>query len=231
MIAHELLRVTEGRAPGICVYGSTGMQKTGSIATLPPPILMFDTGEGGSPRILPWIRRRRRFGETTWTEYSNEDRQHALSLLDERYKGLSLKPYPAVDVIHYDNLDYASFLHMTEDIGNFDVKAYNSLALDSLQEFSVITQTFSKGPGNSLLGMNEAGVPAFAWVRAQERAMIMLRKLRNYRDTGIVVYFTASEDISKDYVKNPMEKRERGHSCWTAMVMSSSLVLVVLISY
>jgi hypothetical protein len=96
---------------------------------------------------------------------------------------------------------------LTRDIGNFDYNYYNTLAVDSLQEFSVGAQTFSRGLGREQLTMNE--IP-FSWVQAQERAAQKLRILRNFRDKGVFIYLTGSEDISKDYVKNPMERGAGG---------------------
>lgn len=41
------------------------------------------------------------------------------------------------------------------------------------------------------------------WSNAQERAKIQMRKVKNYRDQGVFVYFTCSETIDKDYVTDP----------------------------
>lgn len=209
MIKPQLLTTTEGRSPGICIYGAAGLKKTHAISTLPPPVLMYDF-EGGTSSIAPWIRRRKNSSETTWVNVSQDERVHALELLDpDVAKGARFKPGPFVDIIHFDNMRWESYNEFVEALGGFDAQSYNSLAIDSLQEFSVEAQTFSKGQGRELSTMNE--IP-FAWVQAQERAMVALRRLRNYRDHGIVVYLTGSEDISKDYVKNPMEKRAPGEA-------------------
>lgn len=207
MIPQDLLAATDSRAPGILVYGAAGLKKTHGMASLPPPIEAHDF-EGGTASIAPWIRRRRNSDETRWTEYTDEQRQTFLDLLNEQTRrSVPFKPAPLVDVIHYDNSQARAWADFTVNIGNFDYKYYNSIAVDSLQEFSGGAQSFSKGAGNEMALMNEV---THAWVKAQERAQIALRKLRNYRDVGCVVYLTGSEDISKDYVKNPMEKGAQG---------------------
>lgn len=208
MIPRELLRATDGRAPGACTYGGTGLKKTHAFATAPFPSLLLDIGEGGTASLAPWIRRKRNSDESKWTEYTDDDRQHAVDLLREDIRAtMPIKPNPYVDIIHYDNTTVEAWNHLVADVGNFDYNSYNALGVDSLQEFSVGSQTFSKGVGRELDIMNS--VP-FSWVGAQERAGISLRRLRNYRDMGVFVYLTASEDISKDYVKNPMEKGSQG---------------------
>ena len=208
MIPCELLRATESRAVGALTYGGAGLKKTHAISTLPPPILMFDIGEGGTASIAPWIRRRRNSTESRWTDYTEADRQQAVDLLrDDIRVAMTLKPNPYIDLIHYDNMTYEAWDHLTVEIGNFDYAAYNSLAIDSLQEFSEASKTYSKGAGNSDKLMNDV---AWSWVGAQERSMMRLRKLRNYRDAGVFLYLTGAETISKDYVKNPMEKGAGG---------------------
>jgi hypothetical protein len=208
MINPTLLKLSSSRAPGIAVYGATGLHKTGGIATCPPPILMLDIGEGGDARVLPWIRQRREWHTKEWTQYTQEDRQAAFDILEKDIKaGVRYKPNPYIDVIHFDNMNYESYNPFVELIGDFDVKSYNTLAIDSLQELIVETQTYTKGPNNSFLTMNE--IP-LGWIRSQERSLVHLRKLRNYRDSGVVIYLTGSEDISKDYVNSPLEKHARG---------------------
>lgn len=208
MIPIELLKATEGRAPGAVTYGAAGLKKTHAICTAPFPILMFDVGEGGTASIAPWIRRKRNWDEQKWLEYSDEDRQLSIDLLKPEVKALvPIKPAPYIDIIHYDNIESTAWTSMIADIGNFDYNHYNTLAVDSLQEFSVATQSFAKGPGGQAKVMNDV---AFSWVGAQERAAMALRTLRNYRDKGVFIYMTGSEDISKDYVKNPMEKGSQG---------------------
>lgn len=204
----ELLILTEGRAPGIGVYGPPGMKKTNAIHTLPPPIRCFDIGEGGTASIIPWVRRKRDFDQADWTEYSDQLRQEAYNLLTpEIQKTIKIKPAPLIDVVHYDNTVFEAYDAFTADVANLDTKMYNSVALDSLQEFSALTQIKAKGKGSEFLLMNEVN---FAWMGAQERAQMLLRKLRNYRDSGIFLYMTSGQDIDKEYVKSPLEKGKGG---------------------
>lgn len=208
MIPKELLKATEGKAPSICTYGGAGLRKTNAIATAPYPILMMDIGEGGTASITPWIRRRRDSNETTWEDYSDEDRQRSVDLLRKDVREqMPIKPAPYIDVIHYNNMRVESWDELTRDIGNFSYDFYNTLVLDSLHEFSEGAKTFSRGRGNEHKVMTE--VP-FAWAQAQERAMVKLNILREFRFKGVFLYTTGSEDISKDYVKNPMEKGSQG---------------------
>lgn len=204
MIDKRLLARTEGRAPGLMVYGATGLRKTNAIHTLPPPILMLDIGEGGTASLIPWIRRRYDFEARTWDDYTDELRTAAYDALDpEVRKSVTVPPAPLIDVMYFDNLDYSSVDHFVGTIADFDYAYYNSLALDSLQEFSIEYQTLAKGKGNEMLAMNEINR---SWITAQEKAMQALRKLRNYREKGVFIYSTASEDISKEYVTSPMAK-------------------------
>lgn len=201
----ELLTLTEGRAPGIGIYGGSGLKKTHAIHTLPPPILFFDIGEGGTVSVLPWIRRKRDSATKQWTEYSQALREQAAASLDEKVVRSTIKPQPLIDVIHYDNMRADAYDEFVEDLGAVIAAptTYNSIALDSLQEFSQSTQSKAKGKGNEQALMNEI---TKGWMDTQERAMIQLRRLRNLRDHGVFIYFTASEDIAKDYVKGPLEK-------------------------
>lgn len=209
-ISKSLLAATESRGVGIATYGGAGLKKTNFIHTLPPPILDLDIGEGGTSSLLPWIRRRRESGESTWTEYTQAQRESWFNLLHPDVKAsVSIKPAPYIDIVHFDNMTYDAYNHLVQVVGNFDRSKYNSLAVDSLQELSVTTQTFSKGQGNSTLLMGD--VPR-AWFGAQERAAMALRNLRNIRDSGIFVYLIGGEDIAKDYVSNPLEKRPAGSS-------------------
>lgn len=204
MIDKRLLARTEGRAPGIMVYGATGLRKTNAIHTLPPPILMLDIGEGGTASLIPWIRRRYDFTLQAWDDYTDELRTAAFKALDpEVSKTVTIPPGPLIDVKYFDNLDFASVESFTQTVADFDYGYYNSLALDSLQEFSIEYQTLAKGKGNEMRAMNEINR---SWITAQEKAMQALRKLRNYRDKGVFIYSTASEDISKEYVTNPMAR-------------------------
>lgn len=207
LIPKELLTMTEDRAPGIGVYGGAGLKKTHAIHTLPPPILFFDIGEGGSVSVLPWIRRRRDSSTKKWTEYSQELREQASTSLNEKIIHSAIKPQPLIDVVHYDNMRADAYDELIEDLAALiaNPQDYNSFALDSLQEFSQQTQSKAKGKGNEEMLMNEI---TKGWMDTQERAMIQLRRLRNLRDKGIFIYFTASEDIAKDYVKSPMETKK-----------------------
>lgn len=209
MIPLSLLKSTESRCPGIGVYGGPGMKKTLGICTLVPPIEMHDVGEGGTACLLPWIRRRRDSTSREWINYSDEDRQSFFDLLDaDTKKNLPLsKPNPFIDVIHYDVTDPTGFETYKTNILNFDYASYNSLATDSLQELSELIKTWRKGAFDASLQD-----VSFGWVGVQERSGQQLRVLRNLRDKGVVVYFTAAEDIAKDYVKNPMSKRDRGEA-------------------
>lgn len=203
-----LLAATESRGVGIATYGGAGLKKTNFIHTLVPPILDLDIGEGGSSSILPWIRRRRDSSDQTWIDYSQEQRMAWFNLLHpDVQKTIRIKPAPYIDVIHFDNLEYEAYNQLVEVIGNFDTAKYNSLALDSLQELAITTQTFSKGDGNVFKLMGD--VPR-AWFGAQERAGMVIRRLRNIRDSGVFVYLTGGEDIAKDFVNNPLEKRAPG---------------------
>lgn len=201
MIPRELLSATESRGVGLAVYGATGLKKTHAIHTLVPPILMLDIGEGGSASVLPWIARRKEADAHDWTAYSQEQRESFVGLLSDSVRtGLKYKANPWIDLIHYDNMNADTWTLVTRDIGNFDYTYYNSIAVDSLQEMSVDAQSFSKGKGNETAEMHIK-----LWGPVQERTAIALRLLKNYRDKGVVVYTTSSEDIQKDYVKEPRE--------------------------
>lgn len=207
MIPSSLLAATESRAPGFCVYGGPGLKKTHGISTLPPPVRCFDIGEGGTASILPWIARRRNYTDKTWTVYTQEQREYFMSLLDDETRAAcwTTKAVPLIDVVHYDVTEYESYDAIAADVGNLDLDYYNSAAIDSLQELSVSSQTKARGVGGYDLLMNQVN---WSWAGAQERAQKALRKLRNWRDQGVFVYMTGGEEIAKDYVNNPMEKRD-----------------------
>jgi hypothetical protein len=209
VIPPNLLAATDSRAPGICVYGGAGLKKTNAIATLPPPVRIFDVGEGGTASVLPWVSRRREADSSGWTVYSQEQREYFLSLLDEETAAnRALKTAaPYIDIVHYDVTDYNAYDQIATDLANLDLGFYNSVAIDSLQELAISTQTKARGKGGYDLLMNEVN---WSWAGAQERAQKSLRKLRNYRDQGLFVYLIGGEEIAKDYVKNPMEKRAQG---------------------
>lgn len=210
MISPQLLSATLGRAPGISVYGGPGLLKTNAIHTLPPPILSLDIGEGGFVSIAPWIRRVMNASDRQWSVYLQAERQQYFDLLNEKTKAnVRLKPAPYVDVIHFDNTEYEEYNRLTECVANFDVTKYNSLAIDSLHEFAQAGATFSRGPGQFMSLMNETK-GGFAWARAQELSGQRLRKIRNYRDSGVFIYLVGAEDVAKDYVNTPFEKRPQG---------------------
>jgi hypothetical protein len=210
LIPKSLLAATDGRGVGIATYGGAGLKKTNFVHTLPPPILHLDIGEGGTTSLLPWIRRSRDSSSGQWTDYTQAQRESWFDLLHKDIKlQVRVKPNAYIDVVHFDNLTYAAYAHLVEVLGGFDTKSYNSLAADSLQELAITTQTFSKGEGNETKLMGD--VPR-AWFGAQERAGMAIRKLRNIRDNGIFVYLTGGEDIAKDYVSNPLEKRAPGQA-------------------
>jgi hypothetical protein len=208
MIPQQLLTLTDSRAPGIVAYGGPGLYKTNAIHTLPPPVLSYDIGEGGTASLMPWIRRKRN-SNSDWVNYSQELRDQAFNLLSKDIRdSVKIKPAPLIDVIHYDNLRFKSYDEFKMALGSFDPAEYNSLALDSLQEFSVGVQTYAKGEGAQIDKlMTEVD---FGWSAVQERSAQILRKLRNYRSAGVFIYMTAAEDISKEYVRSPREKREKG---------------------
>lgn len=205
MISQELLKMTGGRALGFCIYGGPSMKKTLGVHTCPPPIQLHEL-EGGGEGLIPWIRRVREWnGE--WEVYSQEHREKAYSMLSESIREVDkakgfIKPGPYIDLIHYDSMDYQTYNKLVENIANFSPEHYNTFAIDSLQEFAQDTQTFSKGDGRSFEPMT-----VNLWGPAQERASILLRKIRNYRDKGVFVYLTGSEMIDKDYVTDPRETK------------------------
>lgn len=205
MIPQTLLTSTESRAPGICIYGGPGLKKTNAIHTLPAPIMLFDF-EQGTGSILPWIRRKRAYDSTEWITYTDEQRQAWFNLLTEKVRReVKIRPAPLIDVVSYNVTEYESYTHFVGDLGSFNVKEYNSLAVDSLQELTADVQTFSRGQGGYDKLMNEV---AHSWIQAQERSQKALRRLRDYRDQGVFVYLTGSEDISKDYVRDPLSTKK-----------------------
>ena len=204
MIPSNLLFLTNNRALGFIIYGSGGTRKTNGIHTLPPPIQLHDL-EGGTASVQPWIRQHRRYNQSEWIPVSDEMRQQAFSLLSKENKEYIekvtlIRPAPYIDVIYYDVLEYQSYEMFVKNISDFDVSKYNSLAVDSLQELSMDTQTFAK---HQVSIHSDEPMHVKLWGGAQERAKIQLRKMKNYRDSGIFIYFTCSEAIDKDYVTDP----------------------------
>lgn len=195
----NLLALTEGRAPGMCVYGGPGLKKTYAIHSCPYPIQLHDF-EGGTGPLLPWIRRRRDW-DTEWEVITQTQRLALWELLPKELRQqATILPNPLIDVIHYDAFERESYNHFTVKLGNFDPSAYSTVAIDSLQEFSFEVQTFTKGGGALAL---EPIANAMLWGPIQERTAIALRRLRNFRNAGVFVYLTGSETIDKDYVTDP----------------------------
>lgn len=199
-----LLKLTDFRGVGTCVYGGPGMKKTLAVHTLPPPILAHDF-EGGMGCLNPWIRRRKQSGDSTWTDVTQEDRESAFSLLRKELQEKTLiKPSPRIDIISYDTMFSQSWNDFTIFTGNFQPASYCSVVVDSLQEFSFDTQTYSKSLG-SMSSTDPMHVKL--WGGAQERAAIQLRVLKNFRDLGVFIYLIGSEQIDKDYVNDPREAK------------------------
>lgn len=194
----ELLKSTESRALGTVVYGGAGLKKTLAKHTLPGPILDFDF-EGGNVSLMPWMRRRRKWNEKDWTDISQETREAALSCIHPDKRSTTIKASGLIDSIWFDNMDPGSYSQFVMLLGNFDESKYNSLSLDSLAELSFDVQTFSKG----VSGANDAISTPGLWSPIQERTAIALRRIRNYRDRGVFIYFTGQETIDKDYVNDP----------------------------
>ena len=203
MIPLELLKPTGSRALGFCVYGGPGTKKTFAVHTLPPPICLLEF-EGGEASILPWTRRTRAWNGS-WKEYTQKERE-AMLVAGES----SIKPAPLVDVIGFDNTDPESYETLVKVVGEFPVKMYNSVVIDPLYELAVETQAITKHKAGH--GLMEPFPGGLLWGPAQERAGILLRKLRNYRDLGVFVYMISSEQIDKDYVKDPRSSKPGEHA-------------------
>ena len=202
MINPELLAASAGNAVAILAYGGMGTRKTNAIHTLPPPILVFDM-EQGIASLLPWLRRRKRWDETKWTEYTQAQREDYFARLNPEvleYCKTQTRVLPAgyIDVVYFDPLVHDAYTELAAAIANFPCAEYNSGVIDSAQEFSQLTQSKVKGSGQELEPMVLRN-----WAGAQERAAIGFRKLKNYRDRGVFIYITCSEEIQKDYVDDP----------------------------
>lgn len=197
-----LLALTESQAVGIVTYGGPGLNKTLAIRTLPPPILMMDF-EGGTGSLIPWTRRSKQALDGSWVNYTQEQRAQAFSLLPDNFLEACkyTPPAPLIDIIHYNSLDAAQYSQFMQDVSNINKKYYSSIAIDPLQEFSVTTQSFSKGEGNEQNPMELK-----LWAGAQERAAIAIRVLRGIRKEGMFYYITGGENIDKDYAVDPRSK-------------------------
>jgi hypothetical protein len=187
----------------MAVYGGPGLKKTFAIHSCPFPIRLHDFDKGTGP-LIPWVRRRRNWHDSNWLQLTQADRQVAYDMLPvELQREATIRPNPLIDIISYDVFSAESYNHFIMNIGNLDPQ-YNTEAVDSLQEFSIEVQSFSKGGGTAAL---EPISNALLWGPIQERTAIALRRLRSYRDSGIFVYMTGSEVIDKDYVTDPRASR------------------------
>lgn len=196
----DLLRLTDSRALGFCIYGGAGFKKTLGIHTLPPPILMHDW-EGGTTPLLPWLRRSRQWDapKSDWITYTDEDRKEAVDLLPEKVRAsMPLRPAPYIDVVYYDNMNAECYGQWIKDIIEFSPADYSSIAVDSLQEHTGAIKSMAKSKGSELEAMNNR-----FWGDVQDKSIAALRFLRNLRAKGIFIYLTCSEHIDKEYVTDP----------------------------
>jgi len=209
MIPTTLLKNYQGRALGCLTYGAGGLKKTLAVRTLPSPILELDF-EGGSGSLGPWTRRIRRWNDKNWLEYDQPEREHLLELVSPANQKQALfKPAPLIDIVSFDTMttandgrDSPAYDHLVELVSNINFAAYNSIAIDPLVEFSQMTQSKSKTVSG--VGVLQP-MHVKLWQGAQERAAIMLRQLREYRDRGMFIYMTSSEFVDKDYGEDPRE--------------------------
>jgi hypothetical protein len=210
-IAPELLKATNGRGLAICTYGTAGTRKTLAIATLPAPVLVLDF-EGGAGTLNPWIRTILSWSTMEPVTFSQQERLEVFERLDPHIRSLlPLPPGPYCDVISFDTLEPASWNTFMKVLGNFEHSYYRSLAIDSLQAFSVETQTLSKA-----MGINPKDISAVTreiiaqtpmsgqlWSPAQSYAQSVLNLITSIKNRGVMVYLTAGENIDKDYVTDP----------------------------
>lgn len=208
-IPQHLLSLTNKQALGTVGYGGGGLWKSLVKHTLPGPILDFDF-EGGNVALIPWLRRQRKWNQKEWTEVTQQEREAAYNLLPRDDKGViqastAIRPQPLIDTIWYDNMNRLSYFEFVGDLGSFDTVKYNSLCLDSLAEFSFDVVTSTKPEKGENLAYAEGGTP---WNQIQERTAIQLRRMRNYRDAGVFIYMTGTEQIDKDYVRDPRSKQK-----------------------
>lgn len=199
----NLLTLTNRSALGTVAYGGAGLRKSYVKHTLPGPILDFDF-EGGNVSLIPWLRRQRKWNEKEWSIVTQAEREAAYATIPSDKQGTTIKPQGLIDSIWYNNMDRASYHQFVGDLGVFDTTKYNSLSLDSLAEFSFDVVTSTKGHGLEAEAYAEGATP---WNNIQERTAIQLRRMRNYRDSGVFIYMTGTEQIDKDYVKDPRSKK------------------------
>lgn len=200
----SLLTLTEGRAVGMCPYGGPGKKKTLAIHSCPYPILLHDFDHGTGP-LIPWTRRIRTW-DAQWQSVSQEARLAAWEMLPPELRAeATIKPNPLIDIIVYDTFAKESYDHFIGQIGSFDPAYYNTLALDSLQEFNFEVQSFTKGGGQLAVDTVMSGT---LWGPVQERCGIALRRLKNYQNAGVFIYLTGNEQIDKDYVTDPRNQKK-----------------------
>lgn len=197
----NLLDFTDNQALGIVVYGGAGLRKSLAKHTLPGPVLDFDL-EGGNVALMPWMRRKRKYNEKVWQEVTQEQRQKIHSLIPRDKQATGIAPQPIIDSVWYDNTAKDAYTQFSIDIANFDLDKYNSICIDSMNEFSASIQTFSKKDGQEL-----NPVRTEEWPGIQERTAMQLRKLRNYRNSGVFIYLIGQETINHAYVRNPRTKQ------------------------
>ena len=201
------LILADGRGIGFCIYGPPGMRKTLSLWSAPPPILVFDF-EGGTSSLLPWIRRARNWNDREWTVYPQTVRDAAFARITDTHRKsyATTNPGPLIDVIHYENQTVEAWSQFVLDAANIRPADYNTVAIDSIKEYSEGSKTFSRGVGNEHKLMND--VP-FSWVGAQERSQQIMRKLRDLRANGVFVVLLSQQDVVKEYVFSPMSKDKK----------------------
>lgn len=212
----SLLRLTEGRAPGIATYGGPATFKTGAFATFPAPGLALDL-EGGCGSLLPWARCSRKWDSTETIFYTQGDREAAWNLLDPGLQAISplKRPAPRVDIISFDPSNPRSYDAWVQTVATFNPDNYNSLMVDPLQEFGFLFQAFSKKqqiPGWDNLtaeqrqAITDKPMEGKLWHGVQERCMIQFKNIRALQQKGVFVYFTAGQAVDKDYVKPPQSQ-------------------------
>lgn len=219
MIPLDLLKLTESRAPIIVSYGGPGTRKTLAQVTLPARVMSFNW-ELRAGSIMPWVNRSRHYNSRDWQTYSNGDRQAALELVDPVLRKLSpfQTPGPFVDLIFYDPSRPESYDAFTQDLAEFDPTRFNSVCLDSLQEYSKGVQTFSKKQQvRDWSGLTRERQTAILdqpmegklWGGVQERTITHFSRLKSFSQAGVFVYLIAGEEIDKAYVTDP-RNQEKG---------------------